>query len=278
MLRPGLVSITFRALSPEQVIAACVEHGLQGIEWGGDVHVPAGDVANAKAVARQTADAGLEVAAYGSYYRVGGADPQGQGSAAPGTPGQDWSAVLDMAEALGAPQVRVWCGAHGSQQTDEAARAKVVADGQRIADAASARGIDVVAEWHGGTLTDTTASAESLLSAIGHEHFLTYWQPRTGDGFAQALDDLDAALPRLAGMHVFHWLPGDGAGPVQRRPLAEGQGLWPTYLRQAEAGPREADLFAMLEFVCDDDPANLAADAEALRQWTAAVNTAAARR
>ena len=159
-----------------------------------------------------------------------------------------------------------------SQKLDEAVRS--------LQDAAKAGAGEQaqVAEWHGGTLTDTTASAESVLSAIGHEHFLTYWQPRTGDGFAQALDDLDAALPRLAGMHVFHWLPGDGAGPVQRRPLAEGQGLWPTYLRQAEAGPREADLFAMLEFVCDDDPANLAADAEALRQWTAAVNTAAARR
>ena len=275
MLRPGLVSITFRQFTPDEVIAACVEHGLKGIEWGGDVHVPAGDPANARAVAKATADAGLEVAAYGSYYRVGGpsgadTDPRRTGAA------QDWSAVLDAADALGAPRVRVWCGPCGSAECDAATRARVAEDGRRIATEAAARGIDVVAEWHGGTLTDTAASATTLLNDIGHEHFLTYWQPRTGQGFAETLDDLDAALPRLAGLHVFHWVPG-GGDTIDRRPLAEGQGLWPTYLRQAAAGPRGAGLFALLEFVQDDDPANLAQDAEVLRQWTSAVNAAAGR-
>lgn len=276
MLRPGLVSITFRQFTPDAVIAACVEHGLLGIEWGGDVHVPAGDAANARAVAQRTADAGLEVAAYGSYYRVGGADPAGRGNNAPGTPAQDWSAVLDAAEALGAPRVRVWCGPRGSADTDAATRARVVEDGRRIATEAAARGIDVVAEWHGGTLTDTAASARAMLNDIGHEHFLTYWQPRTGQGFAEALDDLDAALPRLAGLHVFQWVPGAG-DQIDRRPLAEGQGLWPTYLRQAAAGPRGDGLCALLEFVRGDDPANLGPDAEALRQWTSAVNASAGR-
>lgn len=280
MLRPGLVSITFRSMTPDQIIGACVEHGLQGIEWGGDVHVPAGDVANARDVAQRTADAGLEVAAYGSYYRVGGpspadTDPRRTGAA------QDWAAVLETAEALGAPRIRVWCGPGGSADCDAATRTRVIEDGRTIAQAAGARGIDVVAEWHGGTLTDTTESATAMLNEIGHERFLTYWQPRTGDGFAQALDDLDAALPRLAGLHVFHWLPvagaADGAAGQDRRPLAEGQGLWPTYLRQAAAGPRTEDLFALLEFVRDDDPANLGPDAEGLRQWVAAVNAAALR-
>ncbi len=277
MLRPGLVSVTFRSMTPEQIVAACVEHGLQGIEWGGDVHVPAGDVARARTVAQLTAEAGLKVAAYGSYYRVGGASPA---DTDPGRTGaaQDWAAVLETAEALGAPRIRVWCGPTGSADCDAATRARVVEDGRAIAQAAAERGIDVVAEWHGGTLTDTTESAASLLNEIDHERFLTYWQPRTGDGFAQALDDLDAALPRLAGLHVFHWLPLDGAAGQDRRPLAEGQGLWPTYLRQAAAGPRTDEMFAMLEFVRDDDPANLGPDAEGLRQWVAAVNAAAARR
>jgi len=275
MLRPGLVSITFRPFSPEAVIAACVEHGLRGIEWGGDVHVPAGDPANARAVAKRTADAGLEVAAYGSYYRVGGA-PGAEPDPRRGGVAQDWSAVLDTAEALAAPRVRVWCGPCGSSACDEATRARVAEDGRRIADQAAARGIDVVAEWHDGTLTDTAESATGLLNAIGHDHFLTYWQPRTGQGFADALDDLDAALPWLAGLHVFHWLPSPGAG-ADRRPLAEGQGLWPTYLRQAAAGPRGRGLFALLEFVRGDDPVNLGPDAAALRQWTSAVNASAGR-
>jgi hypothetical protein len=31
---PGLVSITFRQLSPAQIVGLCVENKLQVIEWG----------------------------------------------------------------------------------------------------------------------------------------------------------------------------------------------------------------------------------------------------
>ena len=68
-INAGLVSITFRDLSPEEVVQVAVENGLEGIEWGGDVHVPHGNLAVAKKVARQTAEGGLKVASYGSYYR-----------------------------------------------------------------------------------------------------------------------------------------------------------------------------------------------------------------
>ena len=280
MLRPGLVSITFRSLSPAEVLDLCVAHGLQGVEWGGDVHVPAGDEAAAREVAMRTADAGRVVAAYGAYYRVGGADAGGEDNSKPGTPQQDWDATLATAVALGAPRVRVWCGPRGSAETDDATRAAVVADARRIAADAAEAGVRVVAEWHGGTLTDTTASAVRLLEEVDDPNFLTYWQPRTGDSFGEALDDLDAALPWLDGLHVFHWRPQAASesnphGWPERRPLADGQGLWPNYIRQAVSGPRGTgggdapDAFALLEFVRDDDPANLPLDAEVLRQWTA---------
>ena len=40
MIESGLVSITFRKLTVEKIIELVKEAGLQGIEWGGDVHVP----------------------------------------------------------------------------------------------------------------------------------------------------------------------------------------------------------------------------------------------
>ncbi|MEL7086971.1 MAG: hypothetical protein AAGL98_00775 [Planctomycetota bacterium] len=67
MILPGLVSVTFRKLTPTQICELAADAGLQGIEWGGDVHVPAGDVGAAKAVAALTRARGLAVAAYGSY-------------------------------------------------------------------------------------------------------------------------------------------------------------------------------------------------------------------
>jgi len=70
MIFPGLVSITFRKLSPEQIIELVRKAGLSGIEWGGDIHVPHGDIARAKEVKSMTKEAGLRVAVYGSYYHL----------------------------------------------------------------------------------------------------------------------------------------------------------------------------------------------------------------
>ena len=40
MNHTGLVSISFRKLSPEEVISAAAAAGLKAIEWGSDVHAP----------------------------------------------------------------------------------------------------------------------------------------------------------------------------------------------------------------------------------------------
>ncbi|MHC4505194.1 MAG: sugar phosphate isomerase/epimerase family protein, partial [Planctomycetota bacterium] len=111
MIRSGLTSITFRKLSPEEIVRLTAEAGLDGIEWGGDVHVPPGEVDTARRVASMTSEAGLAVSSYGSYYRVGHDEP---GLFAP---------VLETAIALGAPIIRVWAGRVASREADEAYRA-----------------------------------------------------------------------------------------------------------------------------------------------------------
>jgi 3-dehydroshikimate dehydratase len=63
MFKTGLVSITFRRHSPEQIIAWVKQAGLDGIEWGGDIHVPHGNVTRASEVRAMTIDSGLTVAA-----------------------------------------------------------------------------------------------------------------------------------------------------------------------------------------------------------------------
>ena len=54
MIKPGLVSITFRKLHPETIIALAMENTLAAIEWGGDIHVPHGNIAVARSVAKMT--------------------------------------------------------------------------------------------------------------------------------------------------------------------------------------------------------------------------------
>ena len=249
MIRPGLVSISFRKLTTIEIIALCVRAGLQGIEWGGDVHVPHGDADVARDVAQATVAAGLSVAAYGSYYRVGETQDN-----------PEFADALASAQALGAPTIRVWPGKRGSADADAAYRSQVVGDLQRIASMAAEAGIAVACEFHGGTLTDTNDSALAMYQEANHPNLLAYWQPMVGHPLSYCVDGLTALLPRLSNLHLFHWAVQDGKRV--REPLATGTDRCAQYL--AVADQAQGDRWALLEFVRDDDPEQLVADAATL--------------
>jgi sugar phosphate isomerase/epimerase len=248
---PGLVSITFRQLSPTEIIDLVTQAHLVGIEWGGDVHVPQGDVATARLVRQQTLDAGLQVAAYGSYYRMSHEETG------------PFDAVLECAVALGAPTIRVWAGRQGSDKADGAYWQAVIDDSRRIADLAAAHGITIAYEFHANTLTDTGTSARTLLERVAHANVRSYWQPPRGSTLEENLANIDAITPWLDNIHVFQWQRMSG----EREALAVGAAEWRPYLATVRALP--GDRFALLEFVQDDAPAAFLRDAATLRQWLA---------
>lgn len=251
MLHSGLVSVTFRALAPEEIVRLVQEAGLKGIEWGGDIHVPHGDLQRAREVHKMTVEAGLRVASYGSYYRVGHGEPV------------PFERVLETALALQAPTVRVWAGKHGSAEADAAYREQVAEDSRRIAELAAQAGVMVAYEFHGKTLTDTAASARALLEQVAHKNLRTYWQPAVGMAVEEALAGLEAILPWLANVHVFHW----GGSAAERLPLAQGEEAWTRYLgRVAMAG---GEHWALLEFVREDAPHAFLEDARVLKSLLA---------
>lgn len=265
MITPGLVSVTFRELSPEEIIRLVRQAGLEALEWGGDVHVPHGDLARAREVNRLTVEAGLRVCAYGSYYRVGANE-------AP-----DFETVLSTALALGAPLVRVWAGRKGSLESSPADWQRVVADSLRICDLAAREGLAVAYEFHRGTLTDTNESARRLLeladdelqASAGRSALLCYWQPPISSSQSYNIKGLEMVGPWLANLHVFHWVNAGGTPMVERRPLAEGEQDWPAYLRciSADKNPH----CALLEFVRGDRPEQFLEDAAVLKRWLAAL-------
>src|SRR4051812_3410864 len=140
-LRTGLVSITFRALPPERVVELVRQAKLDAIEWGGDVHVPHGDVARAREVRTMTLDAGLAVAAYGSYYRAAVSESDGP----------PFARVLESAVQLAAPTIRVWAGNRASADASADDRQRVADDLRRIADLAAAANVTVSLEYHANT-------------------------------------------------------------------------------------------------------------------------------
>ncbi len=256
-LSPGLCSVTFRQLDVGAIVELATSAGLQGIEWGGDVHVPPDDLAAARAARRRCADAGLAVASYGSYLFADGASA---GLLDP---------VLATAVELGTDLVRVWCpfGVEpGAPPSERSAVAGVLAGW--VGRAASA-GISLYLEFHGGTLTASAPSARALLEEVGDERLCCAWQPRYWDVPAadqlDAADELDLLAPWLAHVHVY-----ECEDAATRLPLEAGHAHWPRVLEHAaQADPGPMRRFALLEFVAGDDPAALAADAATLTRWLA---------
>ena len=216
------------------------------MEWSSDAHCPHGDTSIAKSVAVTTKTAGLTVAAYGSYYRLGASEEQGL----------TFASVLASAVALGAPAIRIWAGAAGSAETTPKQRNAVIADARRISLLAAAAKVRVLTEWHAGTLTDTGASGRAFLTDVGQPNFGTVWQPGIGLDPAVAEAELTAVLPWVEHLHVFHWRTHE------RRPLAEGAAAWRRYLALAATTGKVT--CAALEFVRGDEPAQLGPDAATL--------------
>lgn len=231
-MKCGLTSVTFRQLDWREVIRIARDCGLDGIEWGGDVHAPPGDALHAQKVYQGTVDAGLSVLSYGSYYKLGGEDA--------------FEPVLETALALRAGVIRVW--AEGA--FDRAAR-----DARRVAELAEPHGVTVAFEYHRNTLTETAEGALALLQAVDRANVRTYWQPNPERAHGENLGELAAVSPYLENMHVFHWTRHG-----RRLPLRAGAGEWRAYL--GAAGPKAA----ILEFVKNDSPAQCAQDARTLRR------------
>lgn len=249
MFTPGLVSVTYRPLTPDEIISAAVRSGLSAIEWGGDVHVPHGDLAAAETVGRKTREAGLSVISYGTYYKAGA-----YGDAFRPV----FSSMLDTAEALGAPSLRLWAGTKGTKDTDAAGRARLVDELRVCASMAAERGLRIAFEYHGGTLTDNAVSARRLIEEIGADSARLYWQPNQHVSHEENIQNLKTVLPCVTNVHVFAWEGGS------RFPLADHESRWRDYLSLLNDGK---DHGLLLEFVPDNDPAILPREARTLLSW-----------
>jgi sugar phosphate isomerase/epimerase len=247
---PGLVSVTLRALTAEQIVNVAVEAHLRSIEWGGDIHVPHGDLRAAANVRRLCADRGLTISAYGSYFRAGVTEPSNP----------PFAQVLQTAQALGASRIRLWAGNNGSAVASADTQRRVVDDLLSACAAAAKDAIVIGLEFHDRTLTDTPDSAMLLCNEVAADNLRCNWQPRVGQPSSVALADAEALRTRLGDVHVFHL-----AADRSRLPLAQGAETWRSYL--ASIARRDGvRRHASLEFVRNDDPKQVLADARVLHE------------
>jgi sugar phosphate isomerase/epimerase len=243
--RTGICSITLRALPPAELLRVVAEAGLGCIEWGADVHAPP-DGPDLDRLRRETADCGVRICSYGSYWRAGEA------------PLDDLRALVDAARALGARRIRIWAGSLGTADATREHWDAVVSATRTAAGIADDQGCELAFEFHGRTLTDTVDGTLRLLDEVDRPNVSTYWQPPVGACDDEAVAGLERVLDRVSAVHVFSWWPG-----TTRLRLAERADLWRRVASVLAARDREVDL--LLEFVPDDDPALVAGEADTLR-------------
>ena len=68
MFQTGLVSVSFRPLTVDQIMDLCVENDLRYVEWGSDIHAPCDDGERLAYLAAEQKRKGLICSSYGTYY------------------------------------------------------------------------------------------------------------------------------------------------------------------------------------------------------------------
>jgi sugar phosphate isomerase/epimerase len=241
MLTLGATSVTFRKLSIEQIVALAKKAGLNGIEWGGDVHVPHGDIAAAKKAAQITHQNGLKVLSYGSYYK-------GEGDILP---------ILNTAEALNCATVRIWAGSCDYEKADENCYSQFIDNIKNAAQIAQQAGVTLCFEHHKGTLANNAQNTLKLLNDIDMPNVKTYWQP-LGGNVDQNLSAIAALNNKIVNAHVFFWQNN------KRKPLKKGAPAWQSYINEIKKYSPNASL--IMEFVKGDKASLFLKDAEVLQK------------
>lgn len=239
----GLVSISFRSLSVEEIIEAVKKAGLSCIEWGSDVHAPCEDIEKLNKIAELQAQAGISCCSYGSYFRLGVHKTE------------ELLPYIKAAKILGTDIIRLWCGNKGSKEYSKEELEALYEDCRAAAKLAEEHQVTLCMECHNHTLTDWKEPALALMKAVDSPAFRMYWQPNQFREEEENLAYASLLAEYTEHIHVFNWAASE------RFPLKEAIGQWKRYLERF-SGERTL----LLEFMPDDRVESMQCETNALRQ------------
>lgn len=245
----GLTSISFRGLDYKEIIEICVENSVDTIEWGGDIHVPPGDLKQAKKIGETTRAKGIKTPSYGSYYRLS----QNENVE------QSFLEILDTAEALGAKIIRIWTASTKEVKDLKELCEDNIIELKIICKMAAKRNMMIGLEYHRGTLTETKDMTLRILEGVQMKNLWTYWQMNPDISHLERLGEIKLLKEYICSVHVFYWIPGKDKDI--RLPLFKGRQYWEEYWEVL----KDCNCPGILEFVKDDQIAQLQEDIKELR-------------
>ena len=239
----GLVSISFRQHTPEEILSAMQQAGLAVIEWGSDVHAPCTDLGRLQEIAALQQKYGITCSSYGTYFRIGV------------TPAEELPQYIAAAKMLGTNILRLWCGTKNYDLFTAEEKEVLFAECKRLAKIAEKEQVILCMECHNNTFTNVKEGALELMKAVNSEVFCMYWQPNQNRTLQENVAYASLLSPYTKHLHVFNWKG------TEKYPLHLATDTWKQYL---DCYPACADRALLLEFMPDNRLESLAEEAKAL--------------
>ena len=241
MFKTGVVSVSFRQLSVDEVISYTKAAGLTAIEWGSDVHAPYTDMEKINYIAKAQKEAGLYCSSYGTYFKLGEHDTE------------ELRGYIEAAKILGTNILRLWCGNKNYADLTAEEREHVISESEKAARIAEAEGVILCMECHNRSFTNTLDGALDLMRSVDSPAFRMFWQPSTTAGFDVNIEYAKQIAPYVYNVHVFCYIDG------KKHPLKDGAEEWKQYLSCFSGNEN-----LLLEFMPDNSPESLVAEAATL--------------
>ena len=243
MFETGLVSVSFRSLGVDEIIALCESSGLAYIEWGSDVHAPRTDKQKLEYIRDAQSEKGIRCSSYGTYFKLGRDSTD------------ELYEYISAAKILGCSTLRIWCGEKNYTDMTEDERKYIINEARTAVGIAESCGAVLCCECHGGTFTNTAEGAMRLMEEVGSDAFLMYWQPNQFRSFEENCEYARKIAPYTVNVHVFNWRGND------KYPLADAVCEWHRYLSYFDCSQK-----LLLEFMPDSSPLSLPREAKTLKE------------
>jgi len=237
----GVVSVSFRNHSPEEIILAAKEAGLSCIEWGSDVHAPYNDEKKLKEIVLLQKKYGIYCSSYGTYFRLGKNSTD------------ELKGYINAAKLLGTDIMRLWCGDKSASMYSAEEKAFLFDECKKAAEIAEENGMTLCMECHPGSFTETADGMQELMDAVNSSAFVMYWQPEPNNSDEQNFEYAKKIKNYCKRIHVFN------CEGVKHYPLSDARVLWEKYLTILDSTDT-----LLLEFMPDDKIESLKDEAMAL--------------
>ncbi len=239
----GLVSISFRNRTPEEILKAMADTELSCIEWGSDVHAPFADRTALENIVKLQQKYNIKCSSYGTYFKIGENTTD------------EILPYITAAKLLGTDTLRIWCGNKSFTLYTNDEKEKILQDSIILAETAKQNNVKLCLEFHPNTYTDNAISTKKLIENVNSSFLKTYWQPNQFKSYDENIEEVSVIAEYTENIHIFNWEQN------VRLPLLEARDKWIKYLSFFKD---EHNI--LLEFMPDDKLSTLKKEAESLKE------------